>query len=71
MQCAGSDAVGWNFDFLEREKELILSRFLAILTVGSRRSKKQSGSTRRGLRVDTDLVEFRQLQEVGIFFYLC
>ena len=23
------------------------------------------------LRVDTDLVEFRQLQEVGIFSYLC
>ena len=47
------------------------ARFLAIRTVGSRRSKKQSRSTQRGLRVDTDLVEFRQLQEVGIFSYLC
>ena len=27
--------------------------------------------TQRGLRVDTDLVEFRKLQEVGIFSYLC
>ena len=27
-------------------------------------------SMRRGLHVDTDLVEFRQLQEVGIFSYL-
>ena len=49
---------------------LLLSRFSAIRTVGSRRSKKQSRSTRRGLRVDTDLVEFQQFQEVGIFFYL-
>ena len=45
--------------------------FAAVRTVGSRRSKKQSRSTRRGLCVDTDLVEFRQLQEVGIFSYLC
>ena len=35
--------------------------------VGSLRAKKQSCSTRQGLRVDTDFVEFRQLQEVGIF----
>ena len=49
---------------------LILSRFPAIRTVGSQRSNKQSRSTRRGIRVDTDLVEFRQLQEVRIFFYL-
>ena len=48
-----------------------MSRFLAVWTVDSRRSKKQSRSTRQGLRVDTDLVEFRQLQEVGIFSYLC
>ena len=26
---------------------------------------------RRELHLDTDLVEFRQLQEVGIFSYLC
>ena len=49
----------------------LLSRFAAVRTVGYRRSKKQSRSTRRGLRVDTDLVEFRQLQKVGIFSYLC
>ena len=48
----------------------LLSRFSVIRTLGSRRSKKQSQSTRRGLRVDTNLVEFRQLQKVGIFFYL-
>ena len=41
-----------------REKVCLLSRFSAIRTVGSRRSKKQSCSTRRGLRVGTDLVEF-------------
>ena len=49
----------------------LLSRFPTVRTVGSQRSKKQSRSTRRGLRVDTDLVEFRQIQEVGIFSYLC
>ena len=49
---------------------LLLSRFPAIRTVGSRRSKKQSCSTRQGLRLGTDLVEFRQIQEVGIFSYL-
>ena len=48
----------------------LLSRFPAIRTIGSRRSNKQSCSKRRGLRVGTDLVEFRQLQEVGIFSYL-
>ena len=49
----------------------LLSRFPAVRTVGSQRSKNQSRSTQRGLRVDTDLVEFRQLQEVEIFSYLC
>ena len=44
---------------------------MAVRTFGSRRSKKQSLSTRQGLRVDTDLVEFRQLQKVKIFSYLC
>ena len=56
-------------DFLEREH--LLSRILANRTVGFRRSKKESCSTRRVLRVGTNLVEFRQLQEVGIFSYLC
>ena len=45
--------------------------FQANRTVGFRRSKKESGFTRRGLRVSTDLVEFRQIQEIGIFSYLC
>ena len=58
------------FQFLERERECLLSRFMTVWTVDSRQSKKQSRSTRRGLRVDIDLVEFRQLQEVGIFSYL-
>ena len=53
------------------EREHLLSRILANRTVGFRRSKKESCSTRRGLRVGTNLVEFRQLQEVGIFSYLC
>ena len=48
----------------------LLSRFAAVQTVGSRPSKKQSRSTQRGLRVDIDLVEFQQFQEVGILFYL-
>ena len=68
---AGIDAVGWVFEVLERERELLLSRFSTVRTVGSRRSKKQSRSTRRGLRVETDLAEFRQLQEVEIFSYSC
>ena len=61
-------SVRFNF-FLEREH--LLSRFAIDRTVGFRRSKKESCSTRRGLRVCTNLVEFRQLQEVGIFSYLC
>ena len=52
------------------EREHLLSRIPVNQTVGSRRSKKESCSTRRGLRVGTNLVEFRQLQEVGIFSYL-
>ena len=57
--------------FRERKKELLLSIFPAVRTVSSRRSKKQSRSTRRGLRVDTDFVEFQNFQEVGIFSYSC
>ena len=68
MQKGVGYAVSYGFVF-SREKVCLLSRFSAIRTVGSRQSKKQSCSTRRGLRVGTDLVEFRQLQEVGIFSY--
>ena len=69
-------AVGWTggagagFSYFFREREHLLSRIPADRIVCSRRSKKESCSTRRGLRVGTDLVEFRQLQEVGIFSYL-
>ena len=62
---------GLYFLVLEKERELLLSRFATVRIVGSRRSKKQSRSTRRVLRVDTDLEEFQQLQEVGIFSYSC
>ena len=54
-----------------REREWLLFRIPADRTVGFRRSKKENCSTRRGLCVGTDFVEFRQLQEVGIFSYLC
>ena len=47
----------------------LLSRFSGVRTVESRRAKKQSCSTREGLRVGTSFVEFRQLQEVGVFSY--
>ena len=61
-------AVGLWFSFY-RESVCLLSKFPAVRTVGSRRSKKQSRSTRRGLHVDTDLVEFLQLQELGVFSF--
>ena len=48
----------------------LLSRFPDVRTVGSCQAKKQSCSTLQGLRVDTDFVEFRQLQEVWVFSYL-
>ena len=48
----------------------LLSRFPGFRTVGSCRAKKQSCSTWQGLRVGTGFVEFRQLQEVGVFSYL-
>ena len=48
----------------------LLSIFPGFRTFGSRRAKKQSCSTRQGLRMGTGFVEFRQLQEVGVFSYL-
>ena len=48
----------------------LISRFFGFRIVGSRRAKKQSCSTRQGLRVGTGFREFRQLQEVGVFSYL-
>ena len=47
----------------------LLSRFPGVRIVGSLRAKKQSCSTRRGLRTSTCFGEFRQLKEVGVFSY--
>ena len=47
-------------DFLEREREHLLSRFSINRTVGILRSKKESGSTHRGQHVGTGFLEFRQ-----------
>ena len=49
---------GVEFLFLEREP--LLSRLPGNRTVGILRSKKESYSTRRGLRVDFGFKEFRQ-----------
>ena len=48
-----------NGDFL-LERERLLSRTVGDPTVGSRRDKKGSCSTRRGLRVGIGFKEFRQ-----------
>ena len=53
----------------EEKKVQLLSRFPSFRIVGSHRAKKQSCSTRQGLRVGTSFGEFRQLQEVGVFSY--
>ena len=47
----------------------LLSRFPGFRIVGSRRVKKPSCFTGQGLHVGTGFVEFRQLQEVGVFSY--
>ena len=47
----------------------LLSRFPGVRTVRPRRAKKKSCSMLQGLRVDTDFVEFQQLQEVRVFSY--
>ena len=70
--CRGGKKTDSGLDFvIFLEREHLLSRILANRTVGSRRSKKKSCSTRRRLRVGTNLVEFRQLQKVEFFSYLC
>ena len=48
------------FLFLEREREPLLSRFTGDRTVEIIRAKKESCSTRRGLRVDSGFREFGQ-----------
>ena len=51
--------MGFNGDFpLERER--LLSKISRYPTVGSLRDKKESCSTRRGLRVGIGFKEFRQ-----------
>ena len=50
------DPVSWKLRFLEREREWLLSRFPADRTICSRRIKKESCSTRQGVRVGTNLV---------------
>ena len=59
----GRTAGGWTEEqflsfFLERER--LLSSFPANPTVGSLRDKKESCSTRRGLRMGTGFREFSQ-----------
>ena len=49
-----------NFEFFFLERERLLSSFSANPTVSSLRDKKESYSTRRGLRVGTGFKEFRQ-----------
>ena len=55
---------GWTgssrFFILVLEREPLLSSFSANPTVGSLRDKKESCSTRRGLRVGTGFREFPQ-----------
>ena len=69
---AGIDAVGWVFEVLERERESSFSLdfrpFGSSVLDGARSKVDIRGE---GYRLDTDLVEFRQLQEVGIFSYSC
>ena len=48
------------FDFLEREREPLLSRFAGDPTVEILRAKKESCFTRRDLRVYSGFREFRQ-----------
>ena len=48
------------FLFLEREREPLLSRFTGYRTVEILRTKKESCSTQRGLRVDSGFRKFRQ-----------
>ena len=54
----GIRTVDWRIDFLERES--LLSKIPTNPIVGILQSKKESCSTQRGLRVGSDLREFRQ-----------
>ena len=54
------DAEGLEMVFLVRDRVFLLSRNTRDPTVGSLRDKKESRSTRRGLRVGTRFREFPQ-----------
>ena len=54
------DAVEVQIEFLERERERLLSKIPEDPTVGICWDKKESGSMQRGLRVGTSFEEFRQ-----------
>ena len=62
MSCSSS--------FLERERVKLLSRNTGDPTVGSLWDKKESCSTRRGLRVGTIFEEFRQTPRCRVSPYL-
>ena len=58
-------------DFRERERGSTFSlKFSGDRTIGSRRVKRQSCSTLKGLCVGTSFMEFRKIWEVGVFSYL-
>ena len=52
-----------------RERLLVVSRFPEDPTIGFLRSKRQSLSTRRGLRIETKIWEFHQALRVRGFSY--
>ena len=74
----GKRGSGWSrktegsnrFFILFLEREPLLSSFPAYSTVGSLWDKKESCSTRRGVRVGTDLGSFLKLRKVGVSPYL-
>ena len=58
QETGNSSSLGFLSFFLERER--LLTSFPANPTVGSRRDKKASCSTQRGLRVGIGFKDFRQ-----------
>ena len=66
----GNGAVSLGFDIFQREREWLLSKIPGNRTVGFHRIKKESCSTRRGLRAGTGLRSFDKLCEVGVLSYL-
>ena len=63
---AGEKNLNSGFVIIFLEKEKLLSKISGDPTVGSLRDKKESCSTRSGLRVDTELKSFDKLHEVGV-----